>query len=55
MFGVSDAVLIVAGCLVLVLIFVMATIAKMYRKVGPHEALLITGGAKCASSKAAVP
>jgi flotillin len=43
MFGISDTVLIIAGSLVLVLIFVMATIAKMYRKVGPHEALLIYG------------
>ena len=43
MFGISNTVLIIAGCLVLVLIVVMATIAKMYRKVGPHEALLIYG------------
>ena len=34
---------VVAGLAVLAVILVMATVARMYRKVGPHEALIIYG------------
>src|SRR6201996_4229264 len=34
---------VVAGLLVLAIIFLMMTLARMYRKVGPHEALIIYG------------
>src|ERR1035438_7559256 len=43
MFGLSDGTLVMAGSIVLVLIVVMATVAKMFRKAGPHEALIIYG------------
>src|SRR5277367_3981843 len=43
MFGLSNDTLIIAGSIVLVLIVVMATVAKMFRKAGPHEALIIYG------------
>ena len=34
---------VVAGLLVLAVIMIMMTLAKMYRKAGPHEALIIYG------------
>lgn len=34
---------VVAGLLVLAVLMIMITLAKMYRKVGPHEALIIYG------------
>jgi flotillin len=34
---------VIAGMIVLAVILVMITLAKMYRKVGPHEALIIYG------------
>jgi flotillin len=34
---------VVAGLLVLAIIMIMMTLAKMYRKAGPHEALIIYG------------
>jgi flotillin len=43
MFGLPNDVLIGAGLLVLMLILVMITIARMYRKVGPNEALIRYG------------
>src|SRR5271167_3208348 len=43
MFGLPNEVLVIAGLLVLALIIAMSTIARMYRKVGPHEALIIYG------------
>src|SRR6202140_1679478 len=42
MFG-FPLVPVVAGLAILAVILVMATVAKMYRKVGPHEALIIYG------------
>src|SRR6201997_3816134 len=43
MFGLPNEVLIVAGLLVLVLLMIMIMIARMYRKVGPNEALIRYG------------
>src|SRR5271154_7453843 len=34
---------VIAGLCVLVVLMIMITLAKMYRKVGPHEALIIYG------------
>ena len=42
MFG-FPLVPVVAGLAILAVILVMATVARMYRKVGPHEALIIYG------------
>jgi flotillin len=42
MFGIPIAV-IGAGLLVLVLLMIMTVVARMYRKAGPHEALIVYG------------
>ncbi len=34
---------VIGGLLVLAVILIMMTLARMYRKVGPHEALIIYG------------
>src|SRR6202050_441917 len=36
-------VLTMAGLLVLVILFLMAMFARLYRKAGPHEALIVYG------------
>ena len=36
-------IFLIAGGLVLVIIFIMATTARLYRKAGPHEALVVYG------------
>ncbi len=43
MFGLPNEVVIIAGLLVLGLLMIMIVIAKMYRKVGPNEALIRFG------------
>src|ERR1700694_311126 len=43
MFGFPTEVVVGAGLLVLVLLMVMIVVAGMYRKAGPHEALIIYG------------
>jgi flotillin len=43
MFGLPTEVVVWAGLLVLAIFLVMAMIAKMFRKAGPHEALIIYG------------
>ena len=43
MFGLPTEVLVVAGSLVLGLLMIMIVIARMYRKVGPNEALIRYG------------
>src|SRR6202158_5813025 len=43
MFGLPMQVVVGAGLLVLVLLMIMAMIARMYRKAGPHEALIVYG------------
>src|SRR5919109_313956 len=37
------SVWIIAGLVVLALLFVMSVLAKLYRKAGPHEALIVYG------------
>src|SRR6266853_234030 len=43
MFGLPMEVVVGAGLLVLVLLTVMIVVARMYRKAGPHEALIVYG------------
>jgi flotillin len=43
MFGLRMEVVVGAGLLVLVLLMVMIVVARMYRKAGPHEALIVYG------------
>jgi flotillin len=43
MFGLPTEVVVWAGLLVLAIFLIMAMIAKMFRKAGPHEALIIYG------------
>jgi flotillin len=43
MFGLPMGVLVWAGLIVLAIILVMGIVAKMFRKAGPHEALIIYG------------
>src|SRR5260370_37681555 len=43
MFGLPNEVVVIAGLLVLGLLMIMIVIAKMYRKVGPNEALIRYG------------
>src|SRR5246500_153934 len=43
MFGFPMPVIIGAGLLVLVILMLMTVIARMYRKAGPHEALIVYG------------
>src|SRR3981189_412187 len=41
--GTPIGILVISGLMVLVLLFLMAMFAKLYRKAGPHEALIIYG------------
>src|SRR6266481_4432905 len=41
--SVSGNVLVIAGLMVLALLFLMSVLAKLYRKAGPHEALIVYG------------
>src|ERR1700722_13440186 len=43
MFGMSIEVWVIVGLMVLVLMFLMSMLAKLYRKAGPHEALVVYG------------
>ena len=43
MFGLPMEVVVGAGLLVLALLMVMMVVARMYRKAGPHEALIVYG------------
>ena len=40
---ISSEVFIVAGLMVLAILFLMAMFARLYRKAGPHEALVVYG------------
>src|SRR2546425_12084625 len=41
--SVSGSVFVIAGLMVLALLFLMSVLAKLYRKAGPHEALVVYG------------
>ncbi|MEP6770137.1 MAG: SPFH domain-containing protein, partial [Acidobacteriota bacterium] len=43
MFGISTNVLVVVGLMVLTLMFLMTLLARMFRKTGPNEALIVYG------------
>ena len=43
MFGLPMNVVVGAGILVVVTLMLMTVIARMYRKAGPHEALIVYG------------
>src|SRR5258705_11869992 len=42
-FGISTEIWVFVGLGVLVLMLLMSTLARLYRKAGPHEALIIYG------------
>jgi flotillin len=39
----NDTTLVIAGLMVLAVLFIMAMFAKLFRKAGPHEALIVYG------------
>src|SRR5262249_10422366 len=39
----NQSVLVIAGMMVLAILFLMSVLAKLYRKAGPHEALIVYG------------
>jgi flotillin len=39
----TDTTLVIAGLMVLAVLFIMAMFAKLFRKAGPHEALIVYG------------
>lgn len=39
----SETIFVVAGLMALTLVFLMAVVARLYRKAGPHEALVVYG------------
>jgi flotillin len=41
--SVSGSVFVIAGLMVLALLFLMSVLARLYRKAGPHEALIVYG------------
>jgi flotillin len=43
MFGIAIEIWIVVGLCVLVMMFLMSMLARLYRKAGPHEALVVYG------------
>src|SRR5213594_224503 len=43
MLEVSTSVWVISGLMVLTILFLMAVFAKLYRKAGPHEALIVYG------------
>src|SRR5437879_13726686 len=43
MFGIAVEVWIIAGLMVLAIMLLMSALARLYRKAGPHEALIVYG------------
>src|SRR5262252_3133385 len=41
--GISVTAIVVASLMALVVLFLVSMVAKLYRKVGPHEALVVYG------------
>jgi flotillin len=41
--NVNVSVLVIAGLMILAILFLMAVLARLYRKAGPHEALVVYG------------
>ncbi len=43
MFNISNEVFVIAGLMVLTILFLLMIMARLYRKAGPHEALIVYG------------
>src|SRR6266851_9422020 len=43
MFGIAIEIWVIAGLMVLAILFLMSMLARLYRKAGPHEALIVYG------------
>src|SRR5262249_43972409 len=43
MFGVAVEIWVIAGVIVLTTLFLMSMLARLYRKTGPHQALVVYG------------
>ena len=43
MFGIPMEIWVIAGLSVLAVLLVMSMLARLYRKAGPHEALIVYG------------
>src|SRR4029077_501146 len=41
--GVANQIWIITGLLVLIMMFLFSFLARLYRKAGPHEALIVYG------------
>ena len=41
--GIAIEVWVIAGLMVLAILFLMSMLARLYRKAGPHEALIVYG------------
>jgi uncharacterized membrane protein YqiK len=41
--GIRVEILVVAGLMVLIILFLTSMLARLYRKAGPHEALIVYG------------
>jgi flotillin len=42
-FGIAIEIWVIAGLMVLIILFLMSMLARLYRKAGPHEALIVYG------------
>jgi flotillin len=43
MFGIANEIWVIAGLMVLAILLLMSMLARLYRKAGPHEALIVYG------------
>src|ERR1035437_8780751 len=43
MFGIAIEIWVIAGLMVLAILFLMSMLARLYRKAGPNEALIVYG------------
>ena len=50
----TDSVTVIAGLLVAATLMLLTVFARLYRKAGPHEALVVYGFREHASSRGAV-
>ncbi|HTF45588.1 MAG TPA: hypothetical protein VK641_16905, partial [Terriglobales bacterium] len=41
--GIALEIWVIVGLCVMAMVFLMSTLAKLYRKAGPHEALIVYG------------
>ncbi len=43
MFGIATEIWVIVGLMVLAILFLISMLARLYRKAGPHEALIVYG------------